>query len=1028
MARSRMVPMATGTAPRSRKSALFGPLLLGLWRIRRMWAMLLVAQLGMIVAVLLVCTVPVFGRVAEGAGFQAQLAAHPDVATFLAHIGTNQPTQRLVDTYNQRVASIRNGVLRPFHLGQSRLVLSTGALALNPTSAHGQNVSTPTSIMLGGEQAQTLAGDLRVVQGRLPHAARDALEVVVGVTAAASLHLTPGTILPLGAVSQSAAQAPIVRVVGIVSLDTTTFAYPLGAQTTSEPSGLTTSSWAVTSNEAITAYTYNWSPVVQVASGDSGSRATWNITWTASMDLSRLSAQDLSALLDGNPQRFNNQLIQLMSERTASSDPDQGATPSSAFAISSLFEVLQDYQRRLIGAQILAGLLLADVLGVVLIFLTQIATMLVELQEPLIALLRSRGASQGQIFGTFAVQTLLLGLVGLLIGAALALPVARFVSSALLPTSERSTLGILNGSLFSISTGAAIAAVVTSLMLVLAMLRAVSRSNALNMLTLRQESVRPARKPLWQRLYLDVAAALLACMAYGTYALTYALAAQASTTGATSELQLVLTPLAITAPPFLLIAGMLLFLRFFPLLLRLVERLVTPRGGVAPMLALAQLARSAHKTARIVLPLALATCFLLFTLATHATIEQQISDMAAFQTGADFSGGLPSTTDLSFASRYAQVPGVLSVALGYRGATVTAHCNTFTFGCDYSSRQVIEIEAVDTERFAQAAIWPSQDAAQPLTLLMNQLADRRTSASASNIVPVILDRNAAATLGVTHGASFSLPAPAQAIASMPDMRFSVVAVAPYLPSVYSIYGGGMLADYATFAAVYRQLTGGAAPDAVAPNFIWLRTADDASSLTSVRAAITAGPLALSAPEESTLVPIQTSVSDRRAIAASLHGDPLRLTVSGILDLGAGAVLLLVLCGTLITSGVGAREREMALWLLRALGTKPRQVRAVIGWEQGVVYMTALTVGALLGAALTEVMLPPLAVMIFTNAFGGPIEDGIPPVRMVWPWPTLAIMFGALALICILAALLATHVVAPSSLSRTLRLSEEGVKQ
>jgi hypothetical protein len=346
------------------------------------------------------------------------------------------------------------------------------------------------------------------------------------------------------------------------------------------------------------------------------------------------------------------------------------------------------------------------------------------------------------------------------------------------------------------------------------------------------------------------------------------------------------------------------------------------------------------------------------------------------------------------AAVYAQAPGVRSVALGYRGATPTTRCDAKAQGCSISPQQVVQIEAVDAASFAQTAIWPAQDAAQPLASLMAQLAAQRDAASSNGVVPVILDRTAAANLSLAPGASFTLPAPVQVTsggppndaASSPDMRFSVVAVVPYLPGIYGDNGGGLLADYATFAAVYSSVSDGAAPTAVAPNFVWLRTASDAVALASVRAAIATGPLALSALQEANFLAIQAPVSDRRALATDLHGDPLRLTAIGIL---------------------------------------PRRVRAEIGWEQGIIYGAALGLGALFGAALIEAMLRPLPLLIFArDLLHGPIEDGGPAARIIWPWPALAAVLGALIVICGVATLLAARLAARPSLARILRLSEE----
>ncbi|HKS70987.1 MAG TPA: hypothetical protein VJQ45_11230, partial [Ktedonobacterales bacterium] len=134
MARSTAAPAASEKMGRGNSGNRSGhapvALSLGLWRLKRMWGLLLVAQLGMIAAVLLVCAVPVFARVAVGAGFQAELAAHPGSAVFEAHTSTNQPTQQLVDSYTQRIDGIRDGALRAYHVGQPQVEIDTIPLTL----------------------------------------------------------------------------------------------------------------------------------------------------------------------------------------------------------------------------------------------------------------------------------------------------------------------------------------------------------------------------------------------------------------------------------------------------------------------------------------------------------------------------------------------------------------------------------------------------------------------------------------------------------------------------------------------------------------------------------------------------------------------------------------------------------------------------------------------------------------------------------------------------------------------------------
>src|SRR5262249_50382100 len=226
---------------------------------------------------------------------------------------------------------------------------------------------------------------------------------------------------------------------------------------------------------------------------------------------------------------------------------------------------------------------------------------------------------------------------------------------------------------------------------------------------------------------------------------------------------------------------------------------------------------------------------------------------------------------------------------------------------------------------------------------------------------------------------------------------------------------GLLVDFATLSAVYKQTQpGGAALDEApfAPNAIWLRTADEAASLARVRAARTSGPLQV------------TSLLDRRQMTAAAESDALHVDLLSVLALGAGTALLLALVGILLGSWLNARSRLTSFALLRALGSEPRQLASVLLWEQGIVYGLALGLGIGIGFALAAAVLP---VIIFTS--GGSFQRiintlDVPPIQTVIPWPAVGIILGGLVVICGGAILMMTWVVARPSISQTLRLNED----
>jgi ABC-type antimicrobial peptide transport system permease subunit len=830
-----------------------------------------------------------------------------------------------------------------------------------------------------------------------------------------------------------------LRVVGIVSSVHQDGLPAMDPQPFADQGGVTAGMqyWGVTSNEAVEAAAIPWGTLNQLYSSvDKGGpahasqlSAFWSLHWEYSSQL-RLDLINTNDLTGYQGERY-----QAMLEMQ--DIPGMQLDKTSIF--TTVPDILYGYAQHIIFAQVAVSLLLVSVLGLVLIFLGQMAHTLVERQEPLIATLRSRGASRRQLFTAFATQGLGLGVLAFLAGPLLAIPLVRLVAERLLPPHREGALALLEGNALVVAAHewayAAIAAGVTVIVLLVALGRAARQ----NVLAQRQEATRgAARRPLWQRLYLDVLAALLALAGFGTYTLALQLAAVAPSS-ANTTVRAGLAPLALVAPIFLMIAGALLFLRLLPLLLQLGERLALRRRGASGVLAFTQLARAPRSAQRVTLLLALSICFVVFALSAQTTASQRILDVAAHQTGADFSGGIDRSrlaagrapTQLApLTAAYQALPGVLSASLAYRTIASLVRLAPGPVKPFDGEGGFVQIAAVDVDTFAQTVIWSPQDSTQPLADLLAPLRAHRAEAATADVVYALVDAEVTDLLHLSTGARFALPIPGY---DSGEMHFIVVAQVARIPTTYNaaITGtgpggtGGILVDYQSFAAVYARDTNDVASQAVAPDYVWLRTKDDAASLTSVRAAIGDGPLRLRDLDMER--GLNLNVVDRRALIQQLHADPMRVDIIGVLALAAAAVLGLGLLGALLAVWLWLRRQRPAFALLRALGLEPRRLGCVLFCEQGIVYAAALLVGALLGAALSLFAAPPLVDLIAINIGSADasnlIYDGGPPVRLVLPLPLLAAMLGGLVLICALAMALSARLTVRPALGQTLRLDQ-----
>ncbi len=658
-------------------------------------------------------------------------------------------------------------------------------------------------------------------------------------------------------------------------------------------------------------------------------------------------------------------------------------------------------------------LLSLQILALILFFVSLMTDLLVDRQSDAIAILRSRGASRGQIFGALLTQSAGLGLVAILVGLPLALMVVLFIAQHTLSANTQDAVNVVtnnpSGAILSI-LGYAVAVV----LIVLAMMSiSLARAARMDVLSIRRDAARSGRLPLWQRLNLDVFAGIIAL---GGYAVSlYLTSINGSLSGTIKSV--VAVPLSLIAPFFLVIGCLLLFLRFFPAFLRTGASFAVKSRSAISMLALAQMARAPRQAVRMMLLLALATAFALFSLVYTASQEQHINDVAINQVGADFAGLIPTqlrsyqSSPEQEAAAYQHIDGVTSASSGFAATANVA---------DGKVPLNIQMRAVDTQTFGKTALWPAGASTQPLSALLAQLDAKRAYGISHTVVPVIVDTTVANKLAVHVGSTFTVTVNTEASSDpllVSDMPCVVVALVQSIPATNTTEGdsnspyytptGGMLLDYRTYNAVYgaeAQILGGKGKS-IPLNYIWLRTTDNVTQLPRIRAVLANG---------SSLFLI--NLVDRRLIIDALHSNPLTITLVGILSIGTVATLLLAIVGDLLASWLSARTRLTNFAVLRAIGTSPRQVASVLTWEQALVYIIGVLLGIAFGSLLANTVSPTLI------ANSSSLQSGL-PTHLVIP-ASLILAFLAIGVIFVCVLGMMVRIVSKPSMSQTLRLNED----
>ncbi len=954
--------------------------------------MLLVVGIGILAAVVLICIVPLYSQVAMSAGLRDTLAASPTDSFVTVHSESYQAAQ-------QPIEGVQNQLTAIMQQNMGQFLKSAPVLSVQGQFA----VTSDEFITLIGSPVENALPHVKLLAGRLPALQSYGVEIAITQDAANKLNLQVGSAISAPVDFTDDGGQPARRflplyIVGIFNPPQITDPFWHGQNFQTQPAGAYGISFpAIASNNTLLSVfnRYTTDPTLT----GTVLATPLDLYWYYDFDTSRLDSNKLDDLLNG----LNTTLVQIA-----------GAPADPPFVYHTLSagptDLLQLYSNRIDVLRVPLQSISWLIVALLLFFVSLMTELLVERQAPAIAMLRSRGASRRQVFASLLVQGFGLALIALIVGPLIAILAAYLLVQHTLAPSDQTAFGLITTSIGHSLWNLRWPALATIGVAFLAIIFAILRPVRMDILSMRRESARSTRPPFWQRLHLDIAAAIIALTGFG---FTLYIASPGILNIRTRIL--ILPTTALVGTLFLLLACMLFFLRLFPSLLHAAATLAARGRGATPMLALAQMARAPRQSIRMTMLLALALAITIFTLTFSASQYQRIPDAAAFQVGSDFSGTISSTAfsaplDQQVAA-YAHIPGVTSVTAGYVQTENISATNIST---------TIELRAVDASTYAKTVIWPQQNSGQPIAPLMARLLVRRNTAISTNVIPAIVDADAWQTLHLSIGTPFTLQDYHGTI------NFVAIAEVNNIPTINDTTqnvgsgdfttAGGILVDFASYSTVARN----SASADIEANTIWLRTRDDSRSLASVRSAINSSGLQLD------------NISDRRALISSLSSDPLYLALIGILAIGSILALVLALLGNLTVSWSSARSRLTNFAVMRALGSTPRQIAAVIGLEQSITYIAALIAGLVAGLLFSIIILP---FFIFTTIAANPsqsqittgefyVVQNIPPIQLILPYPSLALALAILVIICTLALSIMVRIVSRPSIAQTLRLNED----
>ena len=973
-----------GVAWQARRAGFFSAARLALLRAAHTRWLLLVVALGILVADVLICTVPLYNTLVSDVQLQNTLASADSLARNMQiSIRSDTISQQLNQQLDLSVQNEAKGYLTPFSTPHPTTYLSSGLMNLKQAGSHrfGSAGNIAEARMLAFDYS-TMRPYVHFVAGGPPETAGagQPIQVIVTREMADDWHLAVGQTVTVAALGDSS----VIRTGAISGIF--------------EPISATDPFWnglsfaAERGDSAPTVYpilTTNDS-FFQAFSAFTGAGMTQN--WIYYADVNKITTSNMDAIAND-----------VVTFRTYLTSDIQGTTSvANVVTLGGLDQIIQSVEQQLSLIALPLYVIAAQIVGLALLFVAAMAGLLIEYQGQEIATLKSRGTSGVQLLGIFGTQSALLGLLAVIAGPFLAVALALALIHYFLPGATASGAGAGASYITSIASPQLVIlpAIIGGVLGVAVVTFSAWQAARLDVLAFRREMARPSRKPFWRRTYLDVGLALLCLVGYlelGQFGGTQTrldLGSQAN------------SPLLLITPALLLLSGGLLLLRLFPLAAGLGARIASRGRGIVSMLAFAQIERTPSRYSRMILLLVLAVGLGVFALTFDASLKQNVHDRTTYAAGADVRLMLNPAIDRkdagSYVSHLKTMPGVTNATALYRTNSSTS---------PNVGNLAVDMLGVDSTTFAGVAnpvSWRSDYASQSLPTLMAQLQAHQSQGGTPTYTWAIVSDTLAQQLRLKVGAHFQL-----GISDIPfsTIPFTVGAIVHDFPTLYpsGAPGGFIVLDLRDLESV---IAANAEPSAlIGPNEFWLRTTSNASQHTALMHDL---------DRQSNELSINSLDSLREDLRLA-ESNPTNGGMSGLLLIGALTAVLLAVLGSLVQAVMSARQRTTQFAIFRTLGMANNQLTRLLLGEQTVVYLFGLLGGAALGLILTTATWPYLT---FSDSTVDPTKIGVPPYVLIANWPAIGLFFGALVVAFVLALAITARYSATIGLGKALRLGED----
>ena len=658
------------------------------------------------------------------------------------------------------------------------------------------------------------------------------------------------------------------------------------------------------------------------------------------------------------------------------------------------------YMQRADRLSITLWVLQAPIYVLLAFYIFMVSKQILMLEQNDISVLKSRGASRGQIIGVYWLQSVFVGALSLLLGIPLGMLVVRLLgaSNGFLEMVQRAALQV------ELTQDALLYSLLAAFLSMLCMLLPVIKFSRMTIVD-HKRGTGKISKALWQRAFLDIL-----CLAVAVYSL-YSFNNQRELMAiAMVEIQSIDPVLFLSASLFIIGLG-LLCLRLFPYVVKLVYIVGRRHWSPAMYASMLKVMRSSGEEQFIMIFLVFTMAVGIFSAQSARTINLNNDHLIMYRAGADLvfqerwigrhpaEGGFASAprevaagmaqrrvyTEPDF-QRFTNFEEVDALARVFRRDIIVARG-------DAQVRDV-RLMGIDSQEFGET-VW-NRDDLLPIHMnhFLNSMAQRADA--------VLLSDNFRTRLGFAIGDGITYRDEAGNTAIGVVHGF-VEHWPGYVPVEWTrnIISGEMVQSevYLLVANLgYLQTMWG-----IMPYEVWMRT-NTVSNRFFYEFARDRG--------------LRFDFfHDAKAAVVESRNDPILQGTNGVLTVGFIVTLLVCFTGFLIYWILSIRARVLQFGIFRAMGLSMRDIIGLLINEQLFITLTAVLIGAGVGELASRLFVP--LIQISYSA-----AEQIIPLRIVTYTQDYLNLYGIIAMMIALCLIILGVIISKIKIAQALKLGED----